>query len=110
MSVTIQIPTALRPFTDGQREVVIDGTTAGTALTAFGERYPDIKRHLWNESAGGTRELRSFINVFVGETNIKKLQGLDTPLTDGSTLLLVPAIAGGAFFDRFMGGGGKWEK
>ena len=92
MSVTIQIPTALRGFTDRRGEVTVEAATAGTAIAALALAYPDIKQHLYQE--GGT-ELRSFINVFAGDTNIKKLNGLDTPLPDGGTLMLVPAIAGG---------------
>jgi adenylyltransferase/sulfurtransferase len=92
MSVTIQIPTALRNFTDRQGEVAVEAATAGAALAALALAYPDIKQHLYQD--GGT-ELRSFINVFVGDTNIKKLDGLDTAIPDGGTLMLVPAIAGG---------------
>ncbi|MDR3161655.1 MAG: MoaD/ThiS family protein, partial [Spirochaetaceae bacterium] len=61
------------------------------AVAALAEQYPDIKQHLYQEDGS----LRSFINVFVGDTNIKKLRGLDTPLSDGAVLMLVPAIAGG---------------
>jgi adenylyltransferase/sulfurtransferase len=92
MSVTIQIPTALRSFTDRQGEVTVEAATAGAAIAALVRAYPDIKQHLYQD--GGT-ELRSFINVFAGDTNIKNLEGLDTPLPDGGTLMLVPAIAGG---------------
>jgi len=54
-------------------------------------KHPDIKQHIYHE--GG--EVRSFINIFLGEENIKSLRGLDTPLADGAVLMLVPAIAGG---------------
>jgi adenylyltransferase/sulfurtransferase len=91
MAVTIQIPTALRNFTDRQGEVRVEGATVGAAIGALAEQYPDIRRHLYQDEGG----LRSFINVFAGDTNIKKLQGLDTPLADGAVLMLVPAIAGG---------------
>ncbi|MDR0556563.1 MAG: MoaD/ThiS family protein [Treponema sp.] len=93
MAVTIQIPTALRGFTGRQGEVTVEAETAGAALAALAQAHPDIKQHLYQE--GGT-ELRSFINVFVGEINIKKLKGLDTPVPSGGTIMLVPAIAGGA--------------
>jgi adenylyltransferase/sulfurtransferase len=91
MAVTILIPTALRNFTDRKSEVSAEGATVGEAIKNFADAYPDIKQHLYQ----GT-ELRSFINVFVGEDNIKKLQGLDTAIADGGTIMLVPAIAGGA--------------
>jgi adenylyltransferase/sulfurtransferase len=92
MAITIQIPTALRGFTNRQDEVQVEGATAGAAIAALTEQYPNIKQHLYQDDGG----LRSFINVFLGDTNIKKLQGLDTPLEDGAVLMLVPAIAGGA--------------
>jgi adenylyltransferase/sulfurtransferase len=92
MAITIQIPTALRGFTDRQGEVAVEAATVGAAIAALTQSYPDIKQHLYQD--GGT-ELRSFINVFVGETNIKKLKGLDTPVPEGGTIMLVPAIAGG---------------
>jgi adenylyltransferase/sulfurtransferase len=101
MAVTIQIPTALRAFTDRQGEAVVEAATVGEAIAALALAYPDLKQHLYQE--GGT-ELRSFINVFVGETNIKKLKGLDTPLPDGGTIMLVPAIAGGVHEDMQTGG------
>jgi adenylyltransferase/sulfurtransferase len=92
MAVIIQIPTALRNFTDRKGEFSVEGATVGEAIAALSEFYPDIKPHLYQE---GTGELRSFINVFVGDTNIKKLRGLDTTLSDGDLIMLVPAIAGG---------------
>ncbi|MDR0589002.1 MAG: MoaD/ThiS family protein [Spirochaetaceae bacterium] len=92
MAVTVQIPTALRNFTDRQDEVKVTGATVGEAITALADQYPDIRRHLYQDD----NRLRSFINVFVGDRNIKNLQGLDTVLPDGAVLMLVPAIAGGA--------------
>jgi molybdopterin converting factor small subunit len=91
MSVTIQIPTALRAFTNRQIEVQVEGATVGEAAAAFVAAYPDIRRHLYEESGA----LRSFVNVYLGETNVRSLQGLETPVKDGDTLMLVPAIAGG---------------
>jgi adenylyltransferase/sulfurtransferase len=91
MAVTIQIPTALRNFTGRQTEVTVEGATVGAAIAALAEQYPDIKRHLYQDDGS----LRSFINIFAGDVNIKKLQGLDTPLSSGAVLMLVPAIAGG---------------
>jgi adenylyltransferase/sulfurtransferase len=90
MAVTIQVPTALRTFTERKAEVAVEGSTVGEAINALAALYPDIRQHLFQ----GT-ELRSFINIFVGETNIKKLDGLNTKVADGGTIMLVPAIAGG---------------
>jgi molybdopterin converting factor small subunit len=91
MAVTILIPTALRAFTDRKAEVEVEGRTAGEAVAAFAEAYPDIRRHLYDD--GGA--LRSFINIYVGEKNVKDASGLETPVPDGETLMIVPAIAGG---------------
>ncbi|MDR2825242.1 MAG: MoaD/ThiS family protein [Deltaproteobacteria bacterium] len=92
MSVSILIPTALRAFTDRQAEVQAGGATAGEAIADFVKNYPDIRTHLYDEHGA----LRSFVNVYHGDKNIKNAQGLDTPVRDGDTLRLVPAIAGGA--------------
>jgi adenylyltransferase/sulfurtransferase len=102
MAVTVLIPTALRSFTERKAEVTVEGNTVGAAITAFAALYPDVRQHLYQGE-----ELRSFINIFVGETNINKLQGLDTPLKDGDSVMLVPAIAGGAAYTKiyvFTGG------
>jgi molybdopterin converting factor small subunit len=88
----LQIPTALRAFTDGSSEAELAGDTVGALIEAFAERYPDIRTHLFDENGA----LRSFVNVYVGETNIKGTGGLDTPLAADATVMLVPAIAGGA--------------
>ncbi|GHV95754.1 MoaD family protein [Spirochaetia bacterium] len=90
MAVTIQIPTALRSFTERKSEVEVEGQTVGETINALAEQYPDLRQHLYQG-----KDLRSFINIFVGDTNIKKLEGLDTKLPDGATVMLVPAIAGG---------------
>ena len=97
MAVTILIPTALRNFTDRKSEVSVEGATVGEAIKNFAYAYPDIKQHLYQEGEQGSPEaLRSFINVFVEENNIKNLQGLLTKVAAGGTIMLVPAIAGGA--------------
>lgn len=90
MSVIIQIPTALRGFTERKHEVEVEGQTVGEAINALTGQYPDLRQHIYQGE-----NLRSFINVFVGDTNIKKLEGLDTKLSGNETLMLVPAIAGG---------------
>jgi adenylyltransferase/sulfurtransferase len=96
MAVTILVPTALRSFTERKSEVSVEGATVGEAVKALAELYPDLKQHLYQgDSNSEPKELRSFINVFVGETNIKKLRGLDTAVAAGETIMLVPAIAGG---------------
>ncbi|MDR3320234.1 MAG: MoaD/ThiS family protein [Desulfovibrio sp.] len=92
MAVTVLIPTALRVFTGRQAEVIVEGCNVGEALKAFTDVHPDVRQHLYDEKG----DLRSFINVYVGETNIRNAGGQATPLENGETLTLVPAIAGGA--------------
>ena len=88
---TLRIPTPLRTYTGGKSEVTVNGTKVLDALTDLTTQFPAIKPHLFNE--GG--ELRPFVNLFVGESNIKDLQGVDTPIKEGDKLMLIPSIAGG---------------
>jgi molybdopterin converting factor small subunit len=97
MSVTIQVPTALRSFTEGKREVQVEGATVKAALADLAAKYPDIRQHLFDDAG----EVRSFVNIFLGEDNVKSLSGLDTALADGAALMLVPAIAGGVSSQYF---------
>ena len=91
MSVTILIPTALRSFVDRKSEVEVEGGTVGEALASLANQYPDLKHQIFEDDV----KLRGFVNVFVDGTNIKKLNGLETALASGATVMLVPAIAGG---------------
>lgn len=91
MAATILIPTALRSFVDRQSEIEVSGTTVGEAIKALASTYPDLKHQIYADE----NNLRGFINVFLEGANIKKLNGLDTPIRDGNTIMLVPAIAGG---------------
>ena len=92
MAVTILIPTALRLFTDNSSEVEVENSeTVNQALEGLVTKYGDLKRHLFTED--GT--LRSFVNVYIGEDDIRELNGTDTAIKDGETLILVPSIAGG---------------
>ena len=90
----LRIPTPLRAYTNGQAEITVNGTSISEALTDLTNQYPTIKPHLFND--GG--ELRPFVNLFVGEHNIKDLQGVNTPVKDGEKIMLIPSIAGGSSF------------
>ena len=87
----LRIPTPLRAYTSGQSEVTVSGADISEALTDLTNQFPTIKPHIFND--GG--ELRPFVNLFVGEHNIKDLQGVDTPIKDGDKVMLIPSIAGG---------------
>jgi molybdopterin synthase sulfur carrier subunit len=88
---TLKIPTPLRNYTDGQAEIAVNGSDVATAMRDLVEQYPALKQHLYN----GDGEMRAFVNLFLGQDNIKDLQGLETSLNDGDTLRLIPSIAGG---------------
>ncbi len=87
----IKIPTPLRPHTDGKRELELAGKTAGEVLAALCALYPELGAHFYDEKG----ELRKFVNVIFGESHIKDLQGLDTPLEEGDVLRILASISGG---------------
>ena len=87
----LRIPTPLRTYTSGKSEVNVSGTKISEALGDLTNQSPAIKPHLFNEDGG----LRPFVNLFIGENNIKDLQGVDTPIKDGDRIMLIPSIAGG---------------
>ena len=91
MSVSVLIPSALRAFVDRQSEIEAEGATVGEVLARVAAQYPDLKHQIYEDDT----KLRGFVNVFVDGTNIKKLNGLETPVGSGATVMIVPAIAGG---------------
>jgi len=88
---TLKIPTPLRSYTGGQVEVRVGGSSVGEVMERLVQDYPPLKPHLYN----GDGKLRPFVNLFVGEHNVKDLDGLATPVTEETRILLVPSIAGG---------------
>lgn len=88
---SIKIPTPLRPFTGDQSQVAVTGATIGEALNDLTTRFPELRQHLFNGE-----ELRNFVNVFVGEEDIRFLDGLNTEISDADALRIIPSIAGGA--------------
>jgi len=91
MAVTIVIPTPLRQFAGGSAEIEIEAKTAGEALEKLTAEHAELKKHLYND--GGN--LRNFVNVYVGDEDIRDLDGLDTEVKNGNEILIVPSIAGG---------------
>jgi sulfur-carrier protein len=91
MTVTISIPTVLRAQTDGQANVEVDGATVGEVFEQVVGRYPGLRANL----LGDDGELHKFVNVFVDDEDIRYLDGLDTKLTDGASVAILPAVAGG---------------
>jgi adenylyltransferase/sulfurtransferase len=90
--IKVLIPYALRFFTERNAEVEVGGATVGEAINVLANTYPDIKAHLFADNG----QLRDFINLFVDGKNVNSLQGLDTPVTENTEVMIVPAIAGGS--------------
>ena len=87
----LKIPTPLRSYTNGLAEIPVRGKNIAEAMQSLVEQYPTLKPHLYS----GEGQLRPFVNLFLGENNVKDLQGMQTPLDENARLLLVPSIAGG---------------
>ncbi len=90
--IKILIPTPLRPFTDKLDTVEVSGATVGELLQNLTTMHPGLKQHLY--AADG--KLRSFVNVYVNDDDIRYLQKNETPVKDGDTLSIIPSVAGGA--------------
>ena len=87
----VKIPTHLRQYTGGNPEVEVGGATAGEAMRNLTQEYPDLKQHLYT----GDGKLRSFVNVYKGDEDIRYLDGADTEVSEGDELSIIPSIAGG---------------
>ncbi len=87
----LKIPTPLRSYTNGKAEISVTGRTVAEAMDSLVEQYPTLRPHLFT----GEGQLRPFVNLFLGENNVKDLQGLQTPIDENSRVLLIPSIAGG---------------
>ncbi len=91
MPVTVRIPTALRTYAGQNARIEVAAKTAGEALHALVGTHPELKKHLYEENGS----LRSFVNVYLGETDVRETGGMETPVSDGDVLLIVPSVAGG---------------
>lgn len=87
----IRIPTPLRVYTGNQAQVSVQGSTIGEALDDLTAQHPELRPHLFNGN-----ELRSFVNIFIGEEDIRFLSGLETEIDDSDSLRIIPSIAGGS--------------
>jgi len=92
MTVTVQIPTALRRLTAGTARITCAATNLGELFSTLDTQFPELKPHLRDESG----EIRRFLNVYVNEEDIRFLGGNTYAFQDGDEVLLVPSIAGGA--------------
>jgi sulfur-carrier protein len=91
MSVSVRVPTQLRQLTGGRGEIQVEAATVGDALEALDAAHPGFAERLFDEAG----QLRRFVNVFVADEDVRFLQGLQTPVADGETVSVVPAVAGG---------------
>ena len=91
MSVHVRVPTILRSYTDGASEVTVEGSTLSTVLDALEASYPGIRSRIVDE----TGELRRFVNVYVGNDDVRFLDNLATPTPEGTQISVIPAVAGG---------------
>ncbi len=89
---TIIIPTPLRRFTGNSSKVNVEGNNVGETLQNLTIKFPDLKKHLFDTE----EKVRPFINIFVGEDDIRNLQQQDTKVAEASIISIVPAIAGGS--------------
>lgn len=92
MSVTVKIPTQLRNLTGGSTEVEASGSTLAEVFEDLEARHPGIKERLVDDSGA----LRRFVNVYLGDEDIRFLEGLETEVAEGGSVSIIPAVAGGA--------------
>ncbi len=91
MSSTVRVPTILRSYTGGDSEITAEGSTLNEVLDSLDANYPGIKDRIVDEQGA----LRRFVNVYVGNDDVRFLDGLETPVSDGSQVSVIPAVAGG---------------
>jgi sulfur-carrier protein len=91
MSTIVRIPTPLRALTGGNDEIAADGRTVGELIDNLEKNHPGLRDRLLDEKG-----VRRFVNIYIGEEDIRFLEGLKTELKSGDTVSIVPAIAGGS--------------
>ena len=91
MAIEVRIPTILRTYTDGAKQVEGTGSTLGELFTDLEQRHGGLRERLVDD--GG---LRRFVNVYLNDEDVRFTGGLDTPVKDGDTVTVLPAVAGGA--------------
>jgi molybdopterin synthase sulfur carrier subunit len=91
VSVSVRVPTILRPYTQGVSEVSVEGSTLSEVLDSLDSSYPGIKSRVLDDSG----ELRRFVNVYVDNDDVRFAEGLQTKIKDGGQVSIIPAVAGG---------------
>jgi molybdopterin converting factor small subunit len=91
MSINVKIPTILRTYTGGTADVTASGGTLAEAIADLDLQYPGIGARVLDDEG----RLRRFVNVYVNDDDVRFLESLDTPTPDGSSISIIPAVAGG---------------
>jgi molybdopterin converting factor small subunit len=91
VAVTVRIPTILRTYTGGAAEVSVEGASLAAVVDALEASYPGLRARVLDESG----KLRRFVNVYVNDDDVRFAEGLATETKDGSTVSIIPAVAGG---------------
>lgn len=91
MSVTVSIPTILRPHTGGEKRVTASGDTLGAVIADLEANYAGIAQRLVDDG-----KLHRFVNVYVNDEDVRFSGGLDTEIADGDAVTILPAVAGGS--------------
>ena len=91
MSVTVRIPTILRPLAGGSSELTVEGSTLSDVLTSLEAAAPGIGARVLDDDG----KLRRFVNVYVDDDDVRFAAGLETPVRDGGVVSIIPAVAGG---------------
>ncbi len=98
MPVKVMIPTPLRAYAGKQESVQLQAATVGEALSALTNQFGELKKHLYSDDG----RLRSFVNVYVNDEDIRYLQKDKTPVREGDVVSIVPSIAGGALIEMVL--------
>jgi molybdopterin converting factor small subunit len=93
MAIEVRIPTILRTYTDGAKAVEGSGATLAELFTDLETRHAGIQARIVDDAKGG--ELRRFVNVYLNDEDVRFLDGINTKLTDGDNVTILPAVAGG---------------
>jgi molybdopterin converting factor small subunit len=91
MTASVRIPTILRSYTGGAKEVDADGSTLSELLESLDSAHPGLKGRVLDENGS----LRRFVNIYVGDEDVRFVGGLEAPVADGAKVSIIPAVAGG---------------
>jgi molybdopterin synthase sulfur carrier subunit len=89
--VTVRLPAVLRQYSNGEAVLEVEGTTVGEVLSALAVKFPELKAQLFAEDG----VLRKFVNVYLNDEDIRYLGELATPVKEGDSIAILPAVAGG---------------